>query len=189
MATKPLDVVSLALMKQELRIGAREDSQDALLTDHIETGVGFVSDRIVAPLVEAGETVEAPRRGPEQPLCVAGRYIKRITAIRYWTPSAALRTDPDGEVMTATLGRQRDRDHRARLVWPPALGWPELLPASCFEVEVVRGIDITTETRALAKAVILCARQLYDGYDEIKPNALFWHMIKPWRSYSQTGQP
>ena len=36
---------------------------------------------------------------------------------------------------------------------------------------------------ALRSAVVLCVRQLYDGYREIRPTEAFWAMIEPWRDY------
>ena len=37
---------------------------------------------------------------------------------------------------------------------------------------------------ALRQAVILCVRQFYDGYAEIRPTAAFYALIAPWRRYA-----
>ena len=38
--------------------------------------------------------------------------------------------------------------------------------------------------KALTQAVILCVREFYNGYAEIRPTAAFYALIAPWRRYA-----
>ena len=38
--------------------------------------------------------------------------------------------------------------------------------------------------KALKQAVILCVREFYNGYAEIRPTAAFYALIAPWRRYA-----
>ena len=65
------------------------------------------------------------------------------------------------------------------MIYPPTSGWPVVRENSLIEVVVTRGMNTPP---ALRSAVVLCVRQLYDGYREIRPTEAFWAMLEPWRS-------
>ena len=56
-----------------------------------------------------------------------------------------------------------------------------MLPNSLIELIVVRGMNAPA---ALEAAVVLCVRQLYDGYRDIRPTEAFYALIEPFRSYA-----
>ena len=43
--------------------------------------------------------------------------------------------------------------------------------------------EVDDVPKALKQAVVLCVRQFYDGYAEIRPTAAFYALIAPWRRY------
>ena len=45
---------------------------------------------------------------------------------------------------------------------------------------MTRGMDTPP---ALRSAVVLCVRQFYDGYREIRPTEAFYALMRPYRSY------
>ena len=177
-----------------LRVLVPLDTQTDLLTNQIEAAVSFVSHSLRGPLVDRDEKYYLPPVTGEGPLIFCSPELKSISGIKYWTPSGSLRLDPDGAIAPGDLGRlHKERyDWQTHLVYGPSAGWPETLHDSLIELTVVRGLDITPETAALRSAVILCVRQLYDGYREIRPTEAFMRITAPYRSrgyISRDGRP
>ena len=190
MAATALDIVTLDSIKEELRIPAGTDSQDTLLESQIQAAVSYVSAVLRGPLVDQNEKYYlAPIRG-EGPLIFASPMLKSLTEFKFWTPTGALRLDPDGTIPRADLGRlHKERyDWQTHEVFPPGSGWPDTLPDSLIELAVVRGMDITPETVALRSAAILCVRQLYDGYRQIRPTEAFLAIVRPFRNRGYLAQ-
>ena len=194
MAASATDVISVARIKDELRIPAGTDSQDDLIQNQIEAAVSFVSSVLRAPMVDRDERYFLPPVTGDGALIFASPMLKSITEIKYWTSGGSLRLDPDGTIQAADLGRL----HFGRYDWqthsqfPPAVGWPQTLADSLLEIKVVRGMDITPGTAALRSAVVLCVRQLYDGYRQIRPTEAFLQIVKPFRNrgfLSRDGMP
>ena len=71
----------------------------------------------------------------------------------------------------------------AYVVYPPSTGWPEVLSNSKIEFVLQQGVDMTAASRAIAQAVILLVRQLYDGYREIRKTEAFYALLMDWRYY------
>ena len=183
MADTATEVVTLDEIKAELRIDAAVSDHDALLTGHIEAAVSFVARHVDAPLVDVAETIYAPRpSGASLPVSFRVLAVKSVESVKYWTPASALRDDPDGAVAKGDLGRLVS-EGRHNLLYPPADGWPEALQGSLLAVQVKRGLAIDATTKALKQAVVLCVRQFYDGYREIRPTEAFYALIAPWRRY------
>ena len=157
-----LDVVTIDLIKDELRIPDGVTSQDNLLQNQIEAAVSFVSHGLRGPLVDQDEKYYLQPPAMDSPLIFASPAFKEISGIKYWSPSGSLRLDPDGAIAPGDLGRlHKERyDWQTHSVYPPSAGWPETLHDSLIELTVVRGMDITPESAALRTAVILCVRQL-----------------------------
>ena len=189
MAADALEIVSLDEIKTELRLGGEDeasrtahDAHDTILKGQIGAAVSFVSRLISAPLVDVTETIHVRAPSADAPLVIALPYVKAVESVKYWTPDGDLRDEPDGEIDVTTLGRKRSFERRY-WVWPGANGWPKVLPGSLLAAEIKRGIDIAAETRALKQAVIVCVRQFYEGYREIRPTEAFYALIDPWRRY------
>ena len=182
MATDALAVVSLATMKSELRIGLSETDHDILLTDLIANAVSFVSAPLRAPLLDRAEGFRCwPPADSATPIVLPTDSVRSVGSVRYWTVNSALREAPDGKIDVGTLGRliAHRRLPRGFEIYPPADGWPVVLDNSPIEIVVTRGMNTPP---ALRSAVVLCVRQLYDGYRQIRPKEAFWAMIEPWRS-------
>ncbi len=191
MAATALDIVSLDAIKTELRLGgdtedertAYEDHDD-LLTAQIEAAVSFVSRHITASLIDRTKTVWCPPALDTNPLYLQQRYVKTLDSVAYWTPAGALREDPDGVIEIAGLGRHEyGTNDNLYTIYPPTDGWPDALENSLYKIQLTRGLDLTDASPALKQAIILCVRQFYDGYREIRPTEAFYALIAPWRRY------
>ena len=178
MATDALDVLSLELLKYELRLPQSEVEHDALLTAQTSAAVAFVSKYLPAPLLDRAEGFRCFRPGdPVAPIVLPTDNVRAVTSASYWTANGSLLDAPDGVVAVGTLGRTLDSG--GFVIYPPVTGWPEVLDNSKMVIVVKRGMDTPP---ALRSAVMLCVRQLYDGYREIRPREAFWAMLEPWRS-------
>ena len=181
MATNALDIVSLATMKSELRIPAAETSHDVLLTGQIAAAVSFVSRAVRVPLLDRAEGFRCSRPTySDIPICLPTDGVRSVGSVRYWTAGGSLREAPDGAIDVDTLGRLSA--HNCFEIYPPAAGWPLVLDKSLIEIVVTRGM---TTPPALRSAVVLCVRQLYDGYREIRPTEAFYALMAPFRSYKK----
>ena len=182
-----IEVVTLDRAKTELRLGGDTDESrtdftehDALLTGHIRASVAFVEHQTSRAIVERDETVTERRPWEENPVIVGLTDILSILSVSYWTPDAALRAAPDGSIAVNDLGRRAYVKPGSAYyeVWPPAAGWPEVLPNSGgLEIVVRRGMALADVPERWKAAVVLCVRQLYDGYREIRPTEAFFAMI------------
>ena len=178
MATDALDVLSLEMVKAELRIPQSETQHDELLTSHVAAGVAFVSKYLRAPLLDRAEGFRCFRPGDSAPIVLPTNNVRSVSSVRYWTVSGgSLEAAPDGMIPVGSLGRRVQ--HGGYVIYPPTSGWPVVLANSLIEIVVTRGMNTPP---ALRSAVALCVRQLYDGYREIRPKEAFWAMIEPWRS-------
>ncbi len=192
MAKMATDLVSIDRLKQELRLGgataesrAAFQEHDALLAAQIDAAVSFVAREIDAPLVETTQTLYVQPATGQHPLVFDVRALKRVSRFQYWSLSGALRQAPDGSIRVQDLGRLVLAGFRggSHGLYPPATGWPAVRAGSLFRLEVARGLEMTEQTMALRQAIVLCVRQLYDGYGEIRPTAAFYALIQPWRVY------
>ena len=179
MASNELDIVSLATMKDELRIPAAEVSHDGLLTGQIAAAVSFVSRHLRVPLLDRTEDFRCSRPSyAATPIILPTVGVRSVNSVKYWTPTGSLREDPGGTIAVATLGRLVN--YCGFVIYPPADGWPLVLDNSHIEIVVTRGMDTPP---ALRSAVVLCVRQFYDGYREIRPTQAFYALMRPYRSY------
>ena len=183
-----LDIVSLDTIKAELRLGGdtlvtrkRFRDHDALLAGHIEAAVDFTAAQSGLPLLDRREVyaVAQPAMN-DTPLIIEAMHVRRVDSVAYWTPSAPLRSSPDGEILTAALGRLvAAKGARSHAVWPPAGNWPAMRAGAPVEVTATHGVARVPPT--LKSAIIVCVRQLYDGYREIRPTEAFYALIYPYR--------
>ena len=143
MATTALEVVPLLAMRRELRIeGAINHDDDARLIGQIGAAVSDVSLDASAPLVEQDETIEAAVPYHDHPVAFTATVVRAVTKVRYWTPGAALRDEPDGTIADTVLGRlwsDWPATRRNRL-YPPVGGWVPVLAGSRLWLDVTRGV-------------------------------------------------
>ena len=191
MADTALEIVSLDVIKTELRLGgdtvesrAAFVDHDLLLTGHIQAAVGFVEDRVRLVLIDRTKTFSCPRpTKDDSPLCITSYGIKSIDAVRYWTGDDSLRDDPTGSIALATLGREGYYGSKVYYVWPPEDGWPKILENSALEIDSTLGLDSDGVPESLRQAVVVMVRQLYDGYREMRPTDAFFSLVRFWRRY------
>ena len=145
MATTALKVVPLLAMRRELRIeGAINPDDDARLIGQIGAAVSDVSLDASAPLVEQPETIAAAVPYCDRPVAFTATVVRAVTQVRYWTPGAALRDEPDGVIAGLDLGRlwsDWPATRRNRL-YPPEAGWVPVLAGSRLWLDVTRGVPL-----------------------------------------------
>ena len=180
MAASATDVVTLADLKRELRLDPADASQDDVLTLHIEDAVSYVAAYVAAPLVdrEAVEWMERP--APAEPLLLHRQHVKAV-GVRYWSAAGALRSEPDGQIAPADLGRITPVGRVYTEVWPPAAGWPAVHDGSRLRVAATIGLDLDAASKGIRQAVICYARGRYDGAYAEAQDAIF-ALLAPWRT-------
>ena len=179
MATSTDDILTVAQLKQELRIPESTTSQDDLLERQISGGIAFISQEQPAPLIDQTETILVEPVAGDSPLVFAAVGVKSITEIKYWTVGVALRDSPDGIISGADLGRLVP-DRRCASVYGPINGWPLTLGGSVFEVVFVRGIEDAL-IPAYRGAIVAYSRHVYDGFREIRPTESFVRLSRSLR--------
>ena len=126
---------------------------------------GQVAIGLLPNIGASAETVTLRRPLEEKPVIVGLTNILSILSVSYWTPDAALRAAPDGSIAVNDLGRRAYVKPGSAYyeVWPPAAGWPDVLPNSGgLEIVVRRGMALADIPERWKAAVVLCVRQLYD---------------------------
>ena len=149
MAASTDDILTLAQLKAELRIPLETTSQDDLLRSQIASGISLLSHDLPAPLLDESKTVSVAPGTGQNPVAFAASGLREITEIKYWTPAVTLRDAPDGTIAGSDLGRVHRGDRRSASVYPPAIGWPNVLRNSYFEIVYISGLGGTPpdETR------------------------------------------
>ena len=181
-ATTPLEVVSLAEMKSELRLPSTENSLDTLISGLIASAVRSVADITDRPLVARPHVHVLERFPPENcPIRLPYQFVSSADRIVYRTPTDSLRTAGTGMIPAADLGvmeRRPDGDG-FDLYWPED-GWPEILPRSRPQVMLTMGWDAGG---AAALAVKLMVRDAFDGRTEIRGTPAADRILEPYLPY------
>ncbi|WP_425154856.1 hypothetical protein [Candidatus Palauibacter sp.] len=196
MAENALDVVPLDAVKAEFRLGDTTE-KDEMLVAQIGAAVSFVEQSISIPLIDRAETFHVHPPPGERPAVVRTRAVKSLDRVRYWMPGTGAWADPDGEIPPGDLGRRAAFGARYA-VYPGPAGWPAVEPGTLLVIELTRALDVSRTRRveeggdnvvkpgrneALYSAVVLCVRQLFDGYREIRPTEAFYALLAPYRRY------
>lgn len=179
MPTQANEIVALPFLRKQLGLAEDSDSQDDILTAYLDEAVSFVSRETGRPLLDVTDDIYVTSQNDKH-ILIECRYVKSVDRIRYWTLAGALRSEPDGTIEMDTLGRFHPMTNRS-LLWPPEAGWPDLLSGTCMEVRLTRGFDLDVQSKVLRAAVILVVRQLFDGYEQIRPTTAFYALIRQWR--------
>lgn len=158
-----------------------EQAEDERIVRAIEGAAIYVAKRTGRPIVTRGDTVDAVRPiDPDWPIALLGYDREEnieVVRVRYWTPAGSLRDVPDGEIPIGQLGRLASFSTEHKSLYPPAAGWPAVLDDSTIEILI--NTTTTNVAAGLEAAVILVARQLFEGYQEIRPTAAFHVLIEP----------
>ena len=107
MAATTEAVLSVAELRRELRIGIEDTNPEtaALVEAQRDSAVSAVSKYLAAPLVDTTETLRPSRPDDATAPLVLIAAGAALVSLRYWSPSGALRLDPDGAIPLAELGR------------------------------------------------------------------------------------
>ena len=181
--TDVLQVVTLARMKMELRIDAGGTDHDTLIEAQIAGAASWVSTHLGQPVVEEESTYPAVPvpSDHDAPIVLPVWEGATVQRIAYWSTAGALRLEADGELLPAALGRTSEHQRRTA-IWPPAAGWPAVLPGSAFAVTVLRGLDLEAHRwRGIEQAIILLCRQLYQGYPMMRGDNATYALLRPFR--------
>ena len=176
------DIVTVARMKTELRISATDIEHDSLIAAQLRGAASWCSAHLGQPVVEATDSFHvAPPASADDPLVVPVWDGADLVNIAYWSTSGALRLEADGELLPADLGRTSELLRRTA-IWPPANGWPAVLPRSTFAVTVRRGLDLEAHRwRGIEQAIILMTRRLYNATPYTKTDAAVFALLRPYR--------
>ena len=183
MAQTTLEVLSLDRARRELSIPLSVTDDNALLTGQIGAAVDWVSKYLDAPLIQVIEARFGgkPERG-DRPIHVAGRYLKHVLRVRYWSDGASLRDAPDITVAAADLGRIAETASDFYEIWPPTDGWGDMDRESRILVDCVREVEPIPD--GILAACVIVMRQLYDGIQDIRPTATFRALLAPYEKVS-----
>ena len=122
MAATALDIVSVDLIKRELRIPDGVTSQDAMLERQIESSVSYIQHSLRAPLVDVVDTYRIEPVTGMRPLIFAAPALKEVERLSYWTPAGSEIDNPDGALLPASLGRLSIASHdwQTHSLYPPS---------------------------------------------------------------------
>lgn len=195
-----LDVLSLAAARHEFRLEADDTEHDAEITRHIAAAVQWVERHTRHPILRLNRTLTARARGAN-PIRFRCRGAQRLVnsqttpmgAVKYWTTKAAMAAgNPDGGIALANLGRNEidGRPWYSGIVYPPLVEgsttereWPEAAN-NLYLVNVETGLDVAANP-GIVDAVVVLARQLWDGMPEIKPTNAVYALCAPFENFPE----
>lgn len=183
MAETALEIVSLAAVKSELRIAAGDNSQDTLLTRHIQAAVDYVQQSLSLPLLDrARSQFVPPPYTTTDPLRFNSAFVIGVQGVDYWSADAPVGGEPDETIVD--LGRRMTpRFTYYTLQWAnDPDGWPNLQGrVRRFRIRWTEGMDFAdNELASLREGALLVAAKLYDGESDF---ASVDRMLLPWRRY------
>lgn len=191
MVATAIEVLPLADLRQELRLGPPGDSLDAMLVSQIGAAVAYVQAVIDAPLLDRMESREVfPAADRERPIEWAAQNVRSVTQIQFWPPDTDRGRDPTGNIDVDTLGRLR-AERGLIMLWPPAVPgdddaaprWPEVEAGTPLLVTWMAGIAaIGADELAIRQATVLLVRQLFDGRGMVLDGAIH-NLLRPWMHY------
>ena len=176
MATAAISIVTLQIMKSELRIPATITDHDLIIEGQIRSAVSWVSEATGHPLVDVTKKVYVCPRGDSAPILIETRFAKSLSSIKYWDSNGALNMEANAILGGGFLS---NRVFGVAYIYPPDNGWPEILTGSSFEITIIEGYDITVISEVLKHAVILLVRDLYTGIRDEKSDSKIYSMIRP----------
>ena len=190
MVASATGIVSVDTMKKELRFPENADYHDDLVERHIKAAVSFAVSQTKLPLVDVTETISVARpKSAETALVIRKSHIKRIIEFKYWSLTEHLWDEPVGVIEPDDLGRLEQVCTMAAL-YPPSGEWPEVLSGSKFRIKLCRGLLAADIPEEVKQAIILIAREFYDGrtHEEVKNNTSYMAMLNRHKLYYREDQ-
>ena len=179
MAMTAEDLVSLDDMRLEL--SEPPVSKNPQITAALKGAVSWITERTSRPLLDVTDTVYCRRPyGPLGVLYVRRWDVTSVGDIVYWEPTQMFREDPTGVILSGDLGRKvfGDPDRiGVPHIYPPVDGWPKILAHSTFKVSVNRTWEVPDGVKT---AIRLAARQLFEGYEEIRMDHPMYVFLEPY---------
>ena len=176
MAMTAEDLVSLDDMRLEL--SDPPVSKNPQITAALKGAVSWITERTSRPLLDVTDTVYCRRPYSPQGVLYIRRWdVTSVGDIAYWEPTQMLRDDPTGVISSGDLGRVAFGDYGAHNIFPPVDGWPKILAHSTFKVSVNRTWVVPDGVKT---AIRLAARQLFEGYEEIRMDHPMYVFLEPY---------
>ena len=174
MASSATDILSLADAKHEFQVEDSDVSEDTRVGGIINQAVSLVGRLSGLPLVDRSMEAFATLGGTTDPVLLP-RHVKSIISVKYWESEDEVRAEPTHTV-SGTLGRMQAVEHKGTLLYPPADGWPApytgVLLVTCNV-----GVDLDNTNEDIRTAVILVARQIYNGHPDVSvPQYLLYNL-------------
>ena len=174
MASSALEIVSLETMRSELELASDDDFDDDSITIAITDAVSFVAYRIGLPLIAVTETLRCylpTMIKDDVPIYFEAKAVTAVNQIGYYLTTQKQREEPTGVIAGNALGRhvKEGRFDIDNWIFPPATNWPEMLEVDRtreVHIEVAREFAIDDKNRQIRSAVILAARDIYNGQRE-----------------------
>ena len=171
MANNVYDIITLDDMKGELRRERGDISLDREIERAMETAVAHVSGRTCLPLIATQKHARLYDRSRSQstkPIHPPDPWIVSVQNILYYMPDEEWSDVPTGTIAGADVSL-RDINGQ-KFIDPPDGGWPEMYQSprsdlARFLVDYTADFTITHETAYLRSAIILVARDIFQGTD------------------------
>ena len=180
MASGANDIVTLERMKTELRIPATITDHDLIIEGQIKSAISWVSEATGHPLIDITKKIYDCPYGAS-PILISTHFAKSLSGIKYWDSDGSLNAGPNA---TLTGSYLTNRILGIASVYPPDEGWPDILAGSLFEITLIEGYDITSESEALEHGVILLVRDLYTGVRDERTDSIIYSIIDPFIRYT-----
>ncbi|MCY4535177.1 MAG: hypothetical protein OXB91_07415 [Bryobacterales bacterium] len=181
-ATAATDIVSLALMKEELGIPEEAIEKDAAITAQIEAATAWAAEKTSKPILKTDGEHRAmgfPRYGA--PIRIPYRYLlEENLAVEYWTPETEPWAAADGSLSGDTLGRLESRYERGFMLYPHGGAWPEAHPEAPVVIRFRMAWDLPG---AIRQAVILQVRDFFEGQRESPRISAAETILQPYVTY------
>ena len=135
----------------------------------IADAVSYLSAKTELPLIDHDVKHDHyPPRQSQAPLIVRLAFVKGVKALAYWSTVGSLRLAPDGHINPrGGLGRVEAHGEHV-LVYPPADGWPAMLPGS--PINLILNIGHTpndVDLPHVRRAVIIATREFFEGASSV----------------------
>ena len=177
------EIITPEEQKQEMRIPAAITDHDGRVERAFAQAVDIATKTTGIPILDRSERLWVSRPSDHYAALVMPiPYIREVERFQYWTVDGELRSEPDGTIVLAMLGRtQMERPADKAYLWPPVDGWPAVLGETCFIITVKEGIEILPE--GVKTGIILLAREIFDGHREINPgHSAFRYFLSAYES-------
>lgn len=173
----------LPVLKDSLRIPRTELDEDFTLNVQVAAAISFVerlTDRVFV-----NQTWSALAPIPSSQECFSARISSLITTslnLIYWTPTDAVQDAATGSIDVSST--RVEYAQSVLVLFPPTTGWPQANPSYPYlRLSGTRGTDEAALEAGLKHAIILAAKEFYDGFRNITEQNAIYALAKPYAFY------